>query len=71
MKGYPISFNIYANSDEEAKKAQDAMKEFISLHAEQGTAVTATKISEAVAKWKNSAFLRNQTIRFFRHGNNE
>jgi len=72
MEGFTISFNIYANSADEAVKAQDAMKEFISLHAQQGTAVTATKIAEAVSKWKNSAFMRNQTTRFFnRNGNSE
>ncbi len=66
MKGYPITFNIYAESEEEAKKAQQDIIGFIRLHAQQGRAVSATKISSAVSRWDANPFVRNQIINFLK-----
>ena len=68
MKGYPITFNIYAESEEEANLAQEDIIGFISRHAEQGRAVSGAKISEALRKAESNAFIRNQIINFLRNG---
>lgn len=62
MQGYPVSFNIYANSPEEAETASKAIKDFIDAKARIGVAVTAAKLTEAVDKWRDNIFVTN----FFR-----
>ena len=54
MQGYEIKFNVYANSQEEADFASNLIKQFITEQAQKGVAVTATRIAEAVEKWKGS-----------------
>ena len=66
MKGYEIRFNIYAESEQEAKEAQDAIIAFINQHAQQGRAVTGKKITEAVKSWEKNIFIKNQIINFFK-----
>ncbi len=65
MKGYEVKFNIYANSQEEADMATQAIKAFISEHAKQGRAVTATKVANAIGNWKNNVLVRNRIINYF------
>lgn len=65
MKGFEIKFNIYADSQEEADMASKAIKEFISEHAKQGRAVTATKIANAISKWKDNVLVKNRIINYF------
>lgn len=65
MKGYEVKFNIYANSQEEADMATQAIKAFISEHAKQGRAVTAVKVADAIGKWKNNVLVRNRIINYF------
>lgn len=62
MEGYKIEFNVYAENQAEADQAAEAIKRFISANAQEGRAVTARKISEAVARWSNNFFVKN----FFR-----
>ena len=62
MQGYPISFNIYAESAEEAEMAAQAIKDFISAKARVGVAVTAKKVAQAIDKWSGSVLVTN----FFR-----
>ena len=59
MNGFEIKFNVYANSQEEADKATDAIKAFIGAKANQGIAVTADKITAAVNKYKDNYFVTN------------
>lgn len=66
MKGYPITFQIYADSEEEAKRAQQDIIGFISLHAQQGRAVSATKISSAIRRWDANPFVKNHIINFLK-----
>lgn len=54
MSGFPVQFNVYAETREEADKASEAIKAFISSQAEKGVAVTAEKITAAVEKWKDN-----------------
>ncbi len=57
MGGYEVRFNVYANSQEEADRATDAIKAFIGAKAQQGIAVTAEKITAAVNKYKDNYFV--------------
>ena len=65
MQGFEIKFNIYANNEQEAQEARNALVEFINQHARQGRAVCATKITEAVSRWDKNPFVRNKIIEFF------
>lgn len=59
MKGYEIRFNVYAESQEEADLATEAIKAFISEKARLGIAVTASRLASAVAKYKDNYFVTN------------
>lgn len=59
MSGYMVSFNVYANSQEEADRATAAIKAFITAQAERGRAVTADKITDAVEKYKDNYFVNS------------
>ena len=66
MKGYPISFNIYAHNEAEAADARAAIVEFIDQHAREGRAVTGEKISRAVRSWQNNTLVRNKIIDYLK-----
>ena len=57
MEGFNVSFNIYAESKEDAFIAETAIKDFITAQAKQGRAVTAKKIAEAIKKYKDNYFV--------------
>ena len=59
MQGYPISFNVYAETAEEAEAASQAIKDFISAKARVGVAVTADKLTKAVERWRDSIIVTN------------
>lgn len=61
-----ISFDIYANSDEEAEKGRKAIILFINIMRQQGAAVSGNKIAEAVSKLNGSPFVFSQIIKFFK-----
>lgn len=65
MKGYEIKFNIYAENAEEVEQARQAIVSFINQHAQQGRAVSATKIAQAIGNWEKNIFVRNEIIKFF------
>ena len=57
MKGFQVTFNVYANSKEEAEAASKALRTFVDDQAKQGRAVTAQKITDAINKYKNNYFV--------------
>ena len=59
MGGYEIKFNVYANSQEEADRASEMIKSFISEKAKQGIAVTADSLVSAIVKYKDNYFVTN------------
>lgn len=61
-----ISFNIYANSDEEAERGRTAIIQFINAMGQHGAMVSGNKIVEAVAKFNSSPFIATQIINFFK-----
>lgn len=62
---YPISFEIYAHSQQEAEDARMAIIAFIGLHARQGRAITGEKIAKAVANWDKNPIVRSKVIQYF------
>lgn len=63
---YPINFEIYAHSQQEAENARMAIIAFIGLHAQQGRAVTGEKIAKAIANWDKNPIVRSRIIEYFK-----
>ena len=61
-----ISFNIYANSDEEAEKGRKAVIQFINVIGQHGAKVSGDKLAEAVSRLNDSPFVARQIINFFK-----
>ena len=57
MQGFEIRFNVYAESQEEADAATRAIITFINERAKEGVAVTASKLTEAVNRYKDNYFV--------------
>lgn len=62
----PITFNIYASSDEEAEKGRRAIIQFINIMGQHGAMVSGNKIAEAVSKLNDNSFVTSQIIKFFK-----
>lgn len=62
----PITFNIYAATDEEAEKGRKAIIQFINIMGQHGAMVSGDKIAEAVGKLNDNSFVTSQIIKFFR-----
>ena len=61
-----ISFNVWANSDDEAVELKKAICGFIDYHGAQGRKVTAAKLTEAINNWQKNLFIRNQVNSYFK-----
>ena len=59
MQGFEVKFNVYAETQEEADATAKAIKTFITEMAGRGIAVTATKLTTAVERWRNNVFVVN------------
>ncbi len=66
MKGYEIRFNIYAENEQEVEEARQAICAFIKSHADQGRAVTAKKVTGALAKWDSNPIVKNRVINYLK-----
>lgn len=66
MQGFEIKFNIYAEDEQEAMTARNAIISFIDAHARQGRAVTGKKIVDAVSRWDKNPFIKSKIIDFFK-----
>lgn len=66
LKGFPLTFNLYAYDEQEVEEARMAIIAFIGQHAREGRAVTARKVAQAVARWDQNPIVRNQIISYFK-----
>ena len=66
LKGYPITLNIYAESEQEAERGRKAIIQFIDNMRQQGAAVRGNKLVEAVGRLSSSPFVAMQIINFFK-----
>ena len=62
----PITFNIYADTDEEAEKGRQALIQFINMVGQYGAKVSGNKIAEAVGRLDSNQFIKSQIINFFK-----
>lgn len=61
-----ISFNIWANSDEEADELKKEICAFIDWHGKQGRKVSANKLTEALRRWQSNPFVKQHIINHFK-----
>ena len=66
LKGFPLSFNIYAENAQEVEECRMAIIAFIGLHASQCRAVTAKKVAQAVSNWDKNPIVKNHIINYFK-----
>lgn len=66
LQGFPLMFNIYAESEAEVEECRMAIIAFIGLHASQCRAVTAKKVAQAISNWDKNPIVRNQIINYFK-----
>ena len=66
LQGFPLQFNIYAESEQEVEECRMAVIAFIGHHASQGRAVTARKVAQALANWDKNAFVKGKIISYFK-----
>lgn len=67
LKGFPLTFNIYAENDEEVEDCRKAIIAFIGEHASQCRAVTAKKVAHAIKNWDKNPIVKNQIINYFKN----
>lgn len=59
MTPYKIEFYAYCEDETEAKELSQALYDFVSAKREQGIAVTARKLINALTKFKDNYFVTN------------
>lgn len=59
MQPYKIEFYAYAEDEAEAQELSKALYDFVSAKREQGVAVRAAKLTEALARFKDNYFVTN------------
>ena len=57
MQPLPITFYAYCESESEAKELEKALYDFVNTKREQGIAVKAAKLTEALTKYKDNFFV--------------
>lgn len=65
MNVYPITVKIYAEDEQEAERAQQALGQFVNDMGTLGIPVTGNKIAEAMPRWNKNVLVKNQVIQFF------
>ena len=60
-----ISFNVWANSEEEAKELRQSICDFIDWFGQRGIKVSASKLNEAISKWQSNMLVKNSIIKHF------
>ena len=66
MKIFPITVNIYAESEEEAERARHALGGFVDDMGRIGIAVRGSKIADGISRWEKNAFVKSQIIKHFK-----
>ena len=66
LRGFPITFNVYARNEEEVEALRMAVIAFIGYHARQGRAVDAARLAQAIVNWDRNPIVKNQIINYFK-----
>lgn len=65
LRGFPITFNVYARNEQEVESLRMAIVAFIGCHARQGRAVDAERLAKAISNWDNNPIVKNKIIDYF------
>ena len=60
-----ISFNVWANDENEAQELKMAVCNFIDWFGQRGIKVSASKLTEAINNWQNNFIVKNSIIKHF------
>ena len=60
-----ISFNVWANDENEARELKKALCDFIDWFGQRGIKVSASKLTEAINNWQNNFIVKNSIIKHF------
>ena len=66
LRGFPITFNVYARNEKEVEDLRMAIVAFIGAHARQGRAVDAARLAQAISNWEKNPLVKNQIINYFK-----
>jgi len=66
LRGFPVTFNVYARNEQEVEDLRLAVVAFISSHAHEGRAVDAARLAKAIAGWDKNPFVKNRIIEYFK-----
>lgn len=66
LQGHTISFQLYAHNEQEVEECRQAIVDFINQHRKEGRAVTAEKVTHAIANWGGNPFVKSQIINYFK-----
>ena len=66
MKVFPITIKIYAEDEQEAEQARQALGGFVNQMGQMGIMVTGQKIAQAVPKWDKNILVKSQIINHFK-----
>lgn len=64
MNVYQITIPVYAESKEEAEKAQNTLYGFVDGYRKRGIAVTGAKIASALSMLNSNAFIKTHVDNF-------
>lgn len=64
MTVYNITVPIYAENEQEAQAAQQALFDFVNRYRERNVAVTGNKVAAALQNLEGNPFIKSQVDRF-------
>lgn len=64
MNVYNITVPIYAESEQEAMAAQQALFDFVNRYRERNVAVTGNKVAAALQNLESNPFIKSQIDKF-------
>ena len=66
MKVFPITIKIYAEDEQEAERARQALGGFVDQMGQMGVMVTGNKIADGMSQWGKNAFVKSKIINHFK-----
>lgn len=66
MLPFKIDFYIYAETQEEVDECRNAVHKFIEENRQEGRAVTAKKLTNALSRWKSNTLVKMGIINFLK-----
>ena len=66
LRGFPVTFNVYARSEQEVEELRMAVVAFIGHHAHEGRAVDAARLARAISNWDRNPIVKSQIINYFK-----